>query len=70
MDQIEWTKRYQTNVQELDDQHKRMAELVTGVTDAVLRHEDREEILAALSGLMDYTRTHFAGEEELMDQHG
>jgi len=69
MSRIVWGKRYSVKVANLDDQHRRMAELVNEMNDAINENGEREKILEGFKTLIEYTGGHFAAEEALMKKH-
>ena len=64
---ITWDETISIGVQEIDDQHKRLLDLLNDVHQALESSCTHEEIGAALRRLCDYTVDHFAAEEALMD---
>ncbi len=66
---IVWTDVFLTNVRELDEEHRRLVELVNLLHLAVRQNSGREAV-AEVAGLIEYTRNHFAHEEHLLAAHG
>lgn len=66
MPKIVWSKRYSVNVKDLDDQHRRIAELVNGVNDRIKSREESKGIVTGFTELIDFTKAHFEAEEALM----
>lgn len=64
---MEWTHDLDTGIKVIDDQHKRLVELINELHEASLHH-DHDKSVHAMEGLLDYTVTHFEFEEELMGQ--
>ena len=69
MPAIVWSDEYSINVKEMDDQHKKLADIINEFDDAVQAREEEDILKITLENLMDYTETHFTREEELMMQH-
>ncbi len=69
MPRIVWSKRYSVKVDELDGQHRRMAELVNDINDRINARDDRDKLLEGFSELIGFTGKHFATEEALMKKH-
>jgi hemerythrin len=70
MPKIVWGKRYSINVKELDEQHRRIAELVNSMNDRIKAHDDSEGLLEGFAELIKFTKGHFAAEEALMKELG
>ncbi len=67
---IAWTDVFLTNVRELDDEHRRLVDLVNLLHLAVRENRGREAVAEVVAGLIEYTQNHFAHEERLMTAHG
>ncbi|MDR3557040.1 MAG: bacteriohemerythrin [Syntrophobacteraceae bacterium] len=65
-----WSEKYSVNIQEIDDQHKKLIGMVGRLNDAMSEGKDKEALGIILGDLLDYTRTHFADEERLMQAVG
>jgi len=63
---IEWTEDYATGINAIDEQHKRIIHYINQLSDAKNLNESdlTEEVLL---NLIDYTLSHFAFEESLME---
>jgi hemerythrin len=70
MPKIVWSNRYSVKVDDLDEQHRTMAELVNAMNDRIGAQEERDKILEGFADLLEYTGGHFAAEEALMKKHG
>ena len=66
---MEWSNALSVKVDDIDNQHKRLVDLVNQLHDAMLQGKGREAMGKVLGGLIDYTKTHFAFEERLMTTH-
>ncbi len=65
MAMITWTKELGVAISEFDDDHRRLIELINNLWDAS-EHRGGHEVLDGIFGqLADYTRDHFAREEDL-----
>jgi len=69
MDYIKWTEKYATGIRVIDGQHKRIIHYINQLTDAQNLNEP-ELVGEVLINLIDYTLSHFAFEESLMDEAG
>ncbi len=65
-----WTDAYSTGIREVDTQHRKLVELLNELYEAMYVGQGREALGLILSGLLQYTRTHFRTEERLMQSHG
>lgn len=66
---ITWKEAYSVNITEIDNQHKKLIELINNLHDAMITGKGKEEISKTLRGLVNYTLTHFAMEEKYFDQY-
>jgi len=64
-----WDPKYSVGVAEIDNQHRRLVELIDEMHIAMKEGHAREEAPKILGGLIDYTQKHFATEERLMDRY-
>jgi len=69
MAHIEWTDDLNTDIQVIDSQHLRIVEYINALDDIKKSH-DRDEVGRVLNELVDYTLSHFAFEESLMEDAG
>ncbi len=63
---ISWNKTLSVGIEEIDEQHKVIINLINQMHDAIYRHQASEVIQGILSELVEYTRIHFTVEESLM----
>lgn len=63
---IEWTEELGVGIQEIDEQHKVLVELVNRLYKSIIRQTDSTVVDEVLTELIQYTRIHFAVEESLM----
>ena len=66
---IEWTDEFSTGIDVIDAQHKRIIRYINQLTDAQTLN-DPQLTSEVLINLIDYTFSHFAFEETLMDEAG
>ena len=66
---IEWTADLNTGIRVIDNQHRRIVEYINKLGHAQA-HRSRAEVSAVLDELVDYTMSHFAFEESLMEEAG
>lgn len=65
---MQWNDRLNTDVGPIDDDHKKLVEMVNELHDAVSAARGKEVLGKILDGLVSYTATHFAREERAMAQ--
>ncbi|PLX49800.1 MAG: hemerythrin [Desulfobulbaceae bacterium] len=65
-----WKPEYSVNIKEIDDQHKQLVAMVNELHEAMTQKKGKEVLGPILAKLINYTATHFAAEEKLMQQHG
>lgn len=63
---LEWTESLSVGSRLIDTDHKRLIDLINRLHDVGAQGGSHEATAAALSNLIDYTRTHFVHEETLM----
>ena len=66
---IKWNAMLDTGIPVIDNQHKRIVEYINKLEHAE-QHHSREEVEGVLDELVDYTLSHFAFEESLMEEAG
>lgn len=64
-----WTDEMETGIDVIDEQHKRIVDYIYQLEWAT-KHRDRESVGEVLRELTDYTLTHFAFEESMMEEAG
>jgi len=67
---IEWQDSYSVGINSIDQQHKKLVNLINQLQTAVDYSTGEEFEREALDALVDYTKTHFGHEESLMQQYG
>jgi hemerythrin len=63
---IEWSDNLSVGIQEIDDQHQFLVELLNKLHRAIHQRQGTAAAEAILMELVDYTKIHFAVEESLM----
>ncbi|KAF1068471.1 MAG: Bacteriohemerythrin [Pseudomonas citronellolis] len=69
MGHLVWQDDLDTGIQVIDNQHKRIVEMINHLYDAQAKH-DRDEVGEVIEELVDYTVSHFAFEETLLEDSG
>jgi hemerythrin-like metal-binding protein len=67
---LEWKDEYSVGIDSIDRQHRRLVNLINQLHTAVTYSTGEEFEREALDELVDYTKTHFSYEEDLMKQNG
>lgn len=66
---LNWTDAYSVKVKEMDNQHRKLVDLINMLHDAMKGGKGKEVIGEIAASLTDYTKTHFSAEERLMKIH-
>lgn len=66
---IEWTDKFRTGVEKLDNQHKELIELVNELQRRITKGGGKEEIGKVIDSIYEHKLNHFADEERLMLDH-
>ena len=66
---ISWSNMLSTGIDEQDNQHKKLIDLINQLNDAMKAGKGTEVLGKVLSELVNYTVFHFGYEEKLMGQH-
>jgi len=64
-----WKDEYSVKIGAIDEQHKKLVDLLNQVHEATLAGRGKLVVGNILSELLTYTKVHFAAEEELMKKH-
>ena len=64
-----WSDECSVNIKEMDEQHKKLVEIINNHSAAVKSKKLREGVKKTLKELLDYIEVHFNREEELLMQH-
>ncbi|MBI9082776.1 MAG: hemerythrin family protein [Desulfobacterales bacterium] len=67
-DTMQWNKSYSIGIQKIDDQHKRLMQLISRLEDVITTERVSKTMGDALKAIVDYTNYHFNDEEDLMVQ--
>jgi len=65
---INWNDRYSVKIKEIDEQHKRLIELINNVYDSFEREEQAEIIGNVIGEMEKYALSHFNTEERYFAQ--
>lgn len=67
---INWSRSYSVGVKQMDDEHKRLIDIINNLYAAMRGGRSRDAIGTILDELIDYTKTHFGREEKIMQEIG
>ena len=70
MSYLKWSDKYSLNVEEIDEQHKKLVGLVNDMYDAMQAGKGRDMIEMVIAEFVAYTDYHFKSEEHLLRQNG
>jgi hemerythrin len=63
---ISWVEELSVGIEEIDEQHKVLIELLNTMNEAIEQRRSREKSSEILNKLIEYAKIHFAVEESLM----
>jgi len=64
-----WDNSLSVNIKKIDEQHKQLVAMVNDLHSAMGAGKGKEVMGSVLAGLVEYTKSHFATEEELLQKH-
>ena len=67
---IKWDGSYSVGVAEIDAQHQKLVAMLNDLHDAMRQGKGKDALGKILSGMADYTVTHFATEEKYFEKFG
>ncbi|ARJ67420.1 hypothetical protein WV31_17990 [Magnetospirillum sp. ME-1] len=67
---IEWSSRYETGIAEVDEDHRRLVDLINDLDAMLDGSGDLGRVGMIIDALVDYTDYHFTREERLMAASG
>ena len=67
---IDWNSKMGLGVEEIDEQHKKLVDIVNELHDALKNNSYEEELMTIFGELVDYTKYHFSEEEQMMEKAG
>ena len=70
MESLQWNEVLATGIEEIDDQHKRLLEIINQLRVAAGQGARRDASAEALQQVLDYTIYHFDYEEKLLEKAG
>jgi len=70
MSLITWSDKLAVGVEEIDNQHQKLVQLINGLHNHLLAGDANEIMSKVLERVVDYTGFHFGTEEKLMEKYG
>ena len=70
MAKIVWTDELSVNISAFDNEHKRLVQLLNDLNDAMTKGQGQAVLGNIVSELVNYAKTHFKHEEEIMEKYG
>jgi len=67
---IDWSEQLSVGIAHIDDQHRKLIEMINNLHDHVIRGNAQELVGPVLGQLVAYAKNHFAIEEVLFRQNG
>ncbi|MDD5176363.1 MAG: bacteriohemerythrin [Sterolibacterium sp.] len=67
---MEWKYEHSIGIQEIDDQHRKLIEIIVSIERAIVSHVGWRDIVYGLVDLKVFARSHFEIEEALMRMYG
>lgn len=69
MPMLEWNNKLSINVIEVDEQHRKLVDMVNELYDSMISENSHETLLKIVTNMREYTVFHFDTEEKLMTQY-
>ncbi len=66
---IKWLRAWETGVKEIDDQHKKLVEIINKLLKAQFEHKENAVLREVMIELVEYTKVHFSSEENFYEKH-
>jgi len=63
---MQWNSNLSVGIEEIDNQHKKLIEIINTLNDAMKTGKGSESLSGIVSELIEYTKYHFTAEEALM----
>lgn len=67
---ISWSDDYSLGIEKIDKEHQTLFAALNAFYDGLRKKADKESLAGLIAGLVNYTKTHFASEENFMQQIG
>ena len=60
---IEWSEKYSVNVKAIDEEHKKIINIINELHEAMLQRATKSVMSTIIKSLVDYTVSHFTNEQ-------
>jgi len=70
MDFLEWNESFSVGIASIDEEHKGLIALINRLYEGIKENKQDQVLGPIFNELGDYTRSHFAHEEELFARYG
>lgn len=67
---IQWSADLSVGIESIDEQHKKLVNMINALNDAMLTGSSNEILGKIFTGLTAYTQKHFAYEERMFAEYG
>lgn len=67
---IEWAAKLSVGIDSIDEQHKKLVNMINALNDAMLTNSSDELLGKIFTGLAAYTQKHFTYEENMFAEYG
>ena len=67
---IEWSNELSVGINSIDEQHKKLVNMINALNDAMLTGSSNELLGKIFTGLAAYTQKHFSYEENMFAEYG
>lgn len=67
---IEWSNELSVGIDSIDEQHKKLVNMINALNDAMLTGSSNELLGKIFTGLATYTQKHFSYEENMFAEYG
>jgi len=67
---IKWRESYETGVEEMDNEHKTLIDIINQLYQMQREKKSYEELKGIYNRLLQYTENHFQHEEKLLEESG
>jgi hemerythrin-like metal-binding protein len=66
---FDWDEKYSVGIMSIDQQHKKLFDLISNFYEAIRQKETRRAMSEVLQGFLEYAETHFSTEEDYMRKY-
>jgi hemerythrin len=63
---LDWSVHFSVNINEIDEQHRKLMEMINTLHEAMVARQGREAQKIIIAAMVDYAHNHFALEERYM----